>query len=59
MVPEIETVEVVLSLNVLVGEGDDDAMTLLGAVLGRKAEVLIDGFGFDGKLLRVAKPGRI
>lgn len=55
----VETVDVVVSVDVIVGPDDDDAMTLVGGLLGAKGELRVAGFGFDARVSRVAKPGQI
>lgn len=57
----VEEVDVVLSLKVLVKDGDDTGFDLLSRLMtaGVKAELLAAGFGFDAKITRVAAPGRI
>lgn len=55
----IEEVDVVLTVKVIVDDGDDSAMTLFANLASREAELLVDGFSFDATITRYATPGRI
>ncbi len=59
MTRRIEEIDVVLTVKVIVDDGDDSAMNLFANLVRRPAELTVDGFGFDAEITRYALPGRV